>query len=192
MVLFGKKLGMTHIEDGFLVTPATVVDISENVVAKVSAEKVVVGWGKMKKPTKAQLGQFKDLGYAPTDVIESDMPVEGAAVGSFLPTEMPTKVDAKGTSKGKGFASVIKRYRFSGGPKTHGASDRTRAPGSIGPGTTPGRVLKGTRMAGRMGSDTVKVRNLKVVKVITEEGKSLMVVKGAIPGPIGSLIQLWW
>lgn len=192
MVLFGKKLGMTHIEDGYLVSPTTIVDISENVIAKISADKVVIGWGKVKKPTKAQLGQFKDLGFAPTTTIESDMTVEGAVVGAYLPTEMPTKIHAKGTSKGKGFASVIKRYRFSGGPKTHGASDRTRAPGSIGAGTTPGRVLKGTRMAGRMGSDTVKVRNLKVVKVFTEEGKSLMVVKGAIPGPTGSLIQLWW
>jgi len=192
MVLFGKKIGMTHIEDGFLVTPATVVDISENVVAKVGADKVVIGWGKVKNPTKAQLGQFKELGFAPHETIESDMAVEGTAIGAYLPAEMPTSVHAKGTSKGKGFASVIKRYRFSGGPKTHGASDRTRAPGSIGPGTTPGRVLKGTRMAGRMGSDTVKVRNLKVVKVITEEGKSLMVVKGAIPGPTGSIIQLWW
>jgi len=192
MVLFGKKLGMTHIEDGFLVAPTTVIDISENVIAKVDSDKVIVGWGKIKKPTKSQLGQFKELGFAPSETIESDMSAEGVSIGAYVPAEMPTKVHAKGTSKGKGFASVIKRYRFSGGPKTHGASDRTRAPGSIGPGTTPGRVLKGTRMAGRMGSDTVKVRNLKVIKVVADEGKTLMVVKGAIPGPTGSIIQLWW
>ncbi|MCC7304607.1 50S ribosomal protein L3 [bacterium] len=192
MVLFGKKIGMTHIEDGYLVSPVTVVDITENVVAKVTDKKVVVGFGKIKKPTKAQLGQYKDLGFAPQIVVESDMAREGATVGTLIPSEMPTKVHATGTSKGKGFAGVVKRHGFKGGKETHGQSDRVRAPGSVGAGTTPGRIFKGTRMAGRMGADTVKVRNLKVIKVVAEDGKSLMVLKGAIPGPNGSIIQLSW
>jgi len=191
MVLFGKKIGMTHIEDGFLVSPVTVIDVTENVIAQVK-DKVVLGWGKIKKPSKAELGQYKELGFAPSKVTESDVPVEGAVVGVFLPTEMPATVHAQGTSKGKGFAGVVKRYHFKGGKQTHGQSDRERAPGSIGAGTTPGRVLKGTRMGGRMGSDTVKVRNLKVVKLFTEEGKSFLVLKGAIPGPNGSIIQFSW
>lgn len=192
MVLFGKKIGMTHIEDGYLVSPVTVVDITDNVVAKLTDKKVIVGYGKIKHPTKAQLGQYKDLGFAPAVVVESDMALEGAAIGALTPAEMPAMVSAVGTSKGKGFAGVVKRYGFKGGKETHGQSDRVRAPGSIGAGTTPGRIFKGARMAGRMGADTVKVKNLKVVKVITENGKSLMVLKGAIPGPNGSIIQLVW
>ncbi len=192
MLLFGKKIGMTHVEDGYLISPVTVIDITECVIAKVTENKVIVGFGKIKHPSKAQLGQYKELGYAPQITLESDIAVEGAVVGALLPTELPVTLHARGTSKGKGFAGVVKRYGFKGGKETHGQSDRVRAPGSIGAGTTPGRVFKGSRMAGRMGTDTVRVRNLKVVKVITEEGKSLMVLKGAIPGPNGSIIQLSW
>jgi large subunit ribosomal protein L3 len=95
-------------------------------------------------------------------------------------------VDVSGTSKGKGFQGVVKRHHFQGGPKTHGQSDRERAPGSIGMTTTPGRVFKGKRMAGRMGGDRVTVRNLMVVE-IKEDG---LVVKGLIPGAKGSLIEI--
>lgn len=191
MVLFGKKIGMTHIEDGYLVAPVTVIDITDNVIAKVTDNTVLVGFGKIKHPTKAQLGQYKDLGFAPEVVTESDMSKEGVSVGQFSP-EFPSTIHAVGTSKGKGFAGVVKRYGFKGGKETHGQSDRVRAAGSVGAGTTPGRIFKGARMAGRMGSDTVKVRNLKVVKVFSEEGKSFLVLKGAIPGPNGSIIQLSW
>lgn len=191
MVLFGKKIGMTHVEEGFLINQVTIIDITENVIAKITDKKVIVGFGKVKHPTKAQLGQYKDLGFAPQIVTESDMNLEGAVVGAFAP-EMPEKVKATGTSKGKGFAGVVKRYHFKGGKQTHGQSDRERAAGSVGAGTTPGRIFKGSRMGGRMGTETVSVRNLKVIKVITEEGKSLMVLKGAIPGPNGSIIQLSW
>jgi len=95
-------------------------------------------------------------------------------------------IDVSGTSKGKGFQGVVKRHHFKGGPKTHGQSDRERAPGSIGMTTTPGRVFKGKRMAGRMGGDRVTVRNLKVVEV-KEDG---LVIKGLIPGAKGSLIEV--
>lgn len=97
-------------------------------------------------------------------------------------------VNIRGISKGKGFAGGVKRHHFVGGPRTHGQSDRERAPGSIGSTTTPGRVLKGKRMAGRMGHETVTVKNLEVVKV--EDGKNTLYVKGAIPGIKKGLLEL--
>lgn len=97
-------------------------------------------------------------------------------------------VDVIGTSKGKGFAGVVKRHHFRGGPKTHGQSDRHRRPGSIGSGTTPGRVFKGLRMAGRMGNDRVTVQNLRIVQIDTE--RNLIVVRGAVPGSVNSLITV--
>jgi large subunit ribosomal protein L3 len=91
-----------------------------------------------------------------------------------------------GTSKGRGFAGVVKRHGFAGGPKTHGQSDRWRAPGAISSGSTPGRVLKGLRMAGRMGNTRVTVQNLEVVLVDPE--RNLLAVKGAVPGARGGLL----
>jgi large subunit ribosomal protein L3 len=98
------------------------------------------------------------------------------------------RVDVTGVSKGKGFAGVVKRYNFRGGPKTHGQSDRWRAPGSIGAGTTPGRVFKGTKMAGHMGDERVTVKNLQVIRVDPE--RNLIALRGAIPGPRGALIMI--
>jgi large subunit ribosomal protein L3 len=98
------------------------------------------------------------------------------------------RVDVVGTSKGKGFAGVVKRHGFRGGPKTHGQSDRWRAPGSIGSGTTPGRVMKGMRMAGHMGDERVTVQNLEVIRVDPE--RNLIAIRGAIPGPKGGLIMI--
>ena len=98
------------------------------------------------------------------------------------------RVDVVGQSKGKGFAGVVKRHGFRGGPKTHGQSDRWRAPGSIGSGTTPGRVMKGMRMAGHMGDERVTVQNLEIVRVDAE--RNLIAIKGAIPGPRGGLIVI--
>lgn len=93
-----------------------------------------------------------------------------------------------GISKGKGFAGVVKRYRFKGGPRTHGQSDRERAPGSIGSTTTPGRVLKGKRMAGRLGHQRVTVKNLLVAKIDTE--KNILYVKGAVPGIKKGVVEI--
>jgi len=95
-------------------------------------------------------------------------------------------VSVRGLSKGKGFAGVVKRWHFAGGPKTHGQSDRQRAPGSIGQGTTPGRVLKGKRMAGRMGSDMVTLGGLHVISIDAEKGE--MLVSGPVPGRSGGLL----
>jgi large subunit ribosomal protein L3 len=97
-------------------------------------------------------------------------------------------VRVTGVSKGKGFAGVVKRHHFRGGPKTHGQSDRERSPGSIGQTTTPGRVYRGKRMAGRMGSDTVTVRNLKVVKV--EGETNTLFIKGLVPGGKHALLMI--
>jgi large subunit ribosomal protein L3 len=102
--------------------------------------------------------------------------------------EAGERVTLVGTSKGKGFQGVVKRHGFSGGPKTHGQSDRWRAPGSIGSGTTPGRVLKGLRMAGRMGHDRVTVKNLLVVRADPE--RNLLLVRGAVPGPREALVAV--
>jgi large subunit ribosomal protein L3 len=91
-----------------------------------------------------------------------------------------------GTSKGKGFAGVMKRHNFKGGPRTHGQSDRARRPGSIGPGSTPGRVFKGTRMAGRMGHARVTVQNLRIVSI--DADRNLLMIKGAVPGPTEGML----
>jgi large subunit ribosomal protein L3 len=95
-------------------------------------------------------------------------------------------VDIAGVSKGKGFAGVVKRYGFAGGPKTHGQSDRHRAPGSIGATTSPGRVLKGTRMPGHMGNQRLTVRNLEVLRI--DPDRNLLLVKGAVPGAKSGLL----
>jgi large subunit ribosomal protein L3 len=99
-----------------------------------------------------------------------------------------SRVDVIGISKGKGFAGTVKRHNFKGGPKTHGQSDRTRAPGSVGATTTPGRVFKGKKMAGHMGSDRVTSQNLKVILVDPE--KNLIAVNGSVPGAKGSLVMI--
>ena len=106
-------------------------------------------------------------------------------VGIF---ETGEKVDVTGTSKGKGFQGGVKRYNFRGGPKTHGQSDRHRAPGSIGAGSTPGRVIKGMRMAGRMGGERVTVKNLEIV--MADVDRNLLLLKGAVPGHRNGLLLI--
>jgi large subunit ribosomal protein L3 len=186
----GIKKEMTQVfsEDGSM-HPVTVVDIGEAVVVGLRTKEkdgynaLVIGKGRQKKYTKAEEGQYKSIGFVPKKVTEyrTDS-LEGIKVGDAveLDTKEGDKVIVTGTSKGKGFAGVVKRWGFKGGPKTHGQSDRQRAPGSIGSGTTPGRVYKGKRMAGRMGNERKTVKNLKVVKYNKEDG--ILYIKGAIPG----------
>jgi large subunit ribosomal protein L3 len=117
--------------------------------------------------------------------------LDGIALGDQIKVDMlrqGERVDVVGTSKGKGFAGVMKRHNFRGGPKTHGQSDRWRAPGSIGSGTTPGRVMKGMRMAGHMGDERVTVQNLEIVRI--DPDRNLLAIRGAIPGPKGGLILI--
>jgi large subunit ribosomal protein L3 len=159
-------------------------------------EAVQLGFDEKKRPNKAEKGHMKAAGLpdrrglrelreVPADTLED---VELGArfdVGLFTPGEI---VDVIGTSKGRGFAGVMKRHNFSGGPKTHGQSDRWRRGGSIGSGTTPGRVWKNMRMPGHMGDARVTVKNLRVLRVDPE--RNIIAIRGALPGPNGSLIMI--
>jgi large subunit ribosomal protein L3 len=195
--LIGKKLTQTQkfLESGRRI-PVTEIAVSDNVVLQVkNVEKdgytsVQLGYSAKKNGTQAVLGHVKKAGLekAPAVVKEvalnsddtENLPKIGdlVSVGSvFKPGDV---IDVTGTSKGKGFAGVVKRHNFRGGPKTHGQSDRHRAPGSIGQTTTPGRVYKGKRMAGHMGAETVTVTNLTVVDV--DEVNKKLYVLGLVPG----------
>jgi large subunit ribosomal protein L3 len=200
--LLGKKLGMTQVfEEGGIATGVTIIEAGPCIVTQVKTVDrdgyagIQVGWGETveRKLTQAERGHLrrkklplvKHIGEIPSDT-DGDMPKVGDRidVSMFAPGEF---VDIIGTSKGKGFAGVMKRHNFRGGPRTHGQSDRARHPGSIGPGSTPGRVFKGTRMAGHMGNERVTVQNLRVVSV--DPDRNLILVKGAVPGPTeGTLI----
>lgn len=182
--ILGIKKGMTRVYDGDVSVPVTVVDIKDCVVSYKNENAIEISLGKT-KGNKALIGKYKELGFVPKyrKVYKNLENVE--KVGEkIMPIEESSFVNVLGVSKGKGFAGVVKRYKFAGGPKTHGQSDRTRAPGSIGAGTDPGRVIKGLRMGGRMGQDTVKLKNRKIVKVIED----LLLIKGPLPGSNGDLV----
>jgi large subunit ribosomal protein L3 len=197
--LLGKK---TYQKSGFLENgtrvPLTAVNVMGNFVAQVkSTEKegynsIQLGIGDNKKAKKRAVNHSKKAGLTITPRFLKEIrldDLEGVTLGSELNVAEVFAagdiIDVTGTSKGKGWAGGVKRYGFAGGPKTHGQSDRHRAPGSIGQGTTPGRVYKGKRMAGRMGSDTVTVKNLEVIEV-TSDG--LLLIKGLVPGFVGSYV----
>ena len=196
--IVGKKLGMTQIfkEDGTAeaVTaieagPCTVVGVKT--VAKEGYDAAQLGFGeakRLKSPRREQpkgLRQFKHLREFRVDDIEAIEVGQRVDVGLFKTGDL---VDVTGLSKGKGFAGVVKRYHFAGGPKTHGQSDRHRARGSIGASASPGRVLKGMRMAGHMGNKQVTVRKLEVFETDTE--RNLLLVKGAVPGGKNGLLMI--
>lgn len=201
--ILGKKLGMTRLfmEDGTAV-PVTVVEAGPcPVVAIRTKEKhgynaFQIGFGTRREKlfNKPQTGHFKKAGVDPTRYLrEVRVPDLGETkVGDLFKVDEifheGEKVDVTGISRGMGFAGVMKRHHFSGGQKTHGQSDRMRAPGSIGQASYPGRVFKGIRMAGRMGGDTVTVTALRVVKVIPEE--NLILIKGGVPGKANSLLKI--
>ncbi len=197
--LIGKKIGMTQIfDDNGLAIPVTVIEAGPCYVTQVrmpekdgySAVQLGFSEAKPKRLTGGQLGHLKRNNLPPLkflrefrvknpEVQEGDQ----VTVAVFAVGE---KVDVVGTSKGKGFAGAVKRYHFRGGPRTHGASDRERAPGSRGAGTTPGRVYKGSRGPGHMGNDRVTAQSLKVVLVDTE--RNLIGVTGSVPGARGGLV----
>ncbi|MBD3280261.1 50S ribosomal protein L3 [Candidatus Dojkabacteria bacterium] len=194
----GIKKEMTQVygEDG-LAYPVTLVDVADAIIAGTKTKQndgynaVIVGIGK-KKANKAETTKFKDLKHVPHKVVEfrvDELPEE-LKVGEKVAFEVDEKqkLNITGTTKGKGFAGVVKRWGFKGGPKTHGQSDRLRAPGSIGSGTTPGRVYKGKKMAGRMGGERQTTTNLKVVKF--DEEDSLLYVQGAVPGSRESYVLI--
>ncbi len=199
MILLGVKKLMTEVIRKYRVTPVTVIDITEAVVAgKRQLENgrfaLLVGYGTKKHPTKPEVGQFRELGYVPQKVsqviVDKDL-FDSVKIGDKLvdKIEQGIKVDVTGISKGKGFAGVIKRWGFSRQPKTHGQSDRERHPGAIGA-QTPGRVLKGKKMAGRMGNERVTVKNLEVVDKLELDGRTYVLIKGAVPGKYGSIVML--
>jgi len=194
----GKKIGMTQIfrEDGRIV-PVTVIEAGPCVVTQVKTmesdgyEAVQLGFGDVKRRNKPQAGHLKNsrlsryLREVSTDDT-SEFEV-GQTIGVDI-FEAGEKIDVIGKSKGRGFAGVMKRWNFGGGPRTHGQSDRARAPGSIGGGTTPGKVYKGLKMAGHMGNRRITVKGLEIVEIDSE--RNLLLVKGGIPGATNSLVQI--
>src|SRR5215218_8772928 len=195
--MVGRKLGMTQVfDDSGVVHPVTVIECSPNVVTQIRTnekdgyEAIQLGFGISKRLNKPEQGHRRASGFMSDTLreVKADDP-SGFEVGqqikvdSFSAGEL---VDVTGTSKGRGFQGGVKRHGFRGGPKTHGQSDRLRAPGSIGASATPGRVFKGTRMAGRMGNDRVTVMSLEVLRVDPE--RNLLVVKGSVPGHNESLV----
>ena len=200
--VIGTKLGMTQIYDETgLCIPVTVVAVEKAVVTQVKTketdgyEAIQVGVvsAKEKHLTKAQIGHFKKNNLENFRHLQ-EFRVEDASkfeVGQVISLEEVLanvqKVDVTGRSIGKGFQGTVKRHNFSRGPMGHGSKNH-RAPGSIGAGTTPSRVVKGKRMAGNMGNEKVTVTKLTVAKVIAD--KNLLLIKGAIPGPEGKLVTV--
>jgi large subunit ribosomal protein L3 len=199
--LIGKKIGMTQIfDEAGVAYPVTLIEAGPCYVTQVRLPEkegytaVQLGFHEAnpKRLTGGQLGHLKKNELPPLRYLrEFTIKSSEIKVGDkFLVDIFGTgeRVDVVGTSKGKGFAGGVKRYHFKGGPKTHGQSDRHRAPGSSGSGTTPGRVFKGSRGPGHMGSDRVTAQGLKVVLVDVE--RNLLGVSGAVPGPRGGLVLI--
>lgn len=215
--LLGIKVGMTQlIDDDGVATPVTIVQAGPCVVTQVKTEEsdgynaIQVGFSEVKEKSLTR-GQKGHLGLLPTD---KKHPVRKTIEGEAIPAlrhlrefrmddsaeysigqrltvtefEVGQTVDVTGKSKGKGYAGVVKRHHFAGGPKTHGQSDRHRAPGSIGATSTTARVFKGTRMAGRMGNERKTVQNLQVMRV--DEERNLIAIKGPVPGTKGGLVMI--
>ncbi|TSC87336.1 MAG: 50S ribosomal protein L3 [Microgenomates group bacterium Gr01-1014_7] len=193
--LLGIKKNMTSTYDsrGRRVG-ATVVEIAPNLVTQLNPHSVQLGIGTKKSVKKPQLGHVKKAGVEKGIRWFREIKGEGQDLkpGTEIKLDqvfsIGDAVKVSGTSKGKGFAGVVKRHGFHGGPKTHGQSDRHRAPGSIGSGTTPGRVYKGKKMAGHMGAVQVSTKNLEIVGI--DQEKNLLTIKGAVPGATGSLVTI--
>jgi large subunit ribosomal protein L3 len=196
--IIGRKLGMTQMfrDNGKAVAvtavvagPCTVIQLKNDSKEGYSAAQL--GFGEAKKIKSPQKGHLKEMGnYRYLREIRladtKDVKVgDSIDVSLFKPGDM---IDITGISKGKGFAGVVKRYNFAGGPKTHGQSDRHRAGGSVGAGSSPGRVLKGTKMPGHMGSERVTARKLEVIQVDGE--KNVMLIKGTVPGSKNGILLI--
>ena len=187
----GKNLPCTVIEAG----PCIVTQIRSKEKEGYDAIQLAFEDKKEKHTTKALKGHFDKAGITPKKVIAEFTRFEPGHMkqfGDILKVDIFEEgefIDVVGTSKGKGFQGVVKRHHFAGvGGQTHGQHDRLRAPGSVGASSWPSRVMKGLRMAGRMGGDKVKVINLQILKIVLE--KNLVLVKGAVPGPNGSYVKI--
>lgn len=188
-VILGQKKGMTRVLQEGKSTPVTIVDVEGCIVSFKDDDLVELGLSK-KRGKKSTLGKYKTLGFVPRYTKSFREKENSLKVGDKIESsvfESGDVVNIKAKSKGKGFTGVIKRWGFAGGPKTHGQSDRLRAPGSIGGGTTPGRVLKGKKMAGRVGSDNLMIKNKKIIDVI----ENYILVSGPIPGNNGDPVLIY-
>jgi large subunit ribosomal protein L3 len=201
--LLGRKLGMTRLfDENGVVTASTLVEAGPCFVTQLRTPDVdgytavQLGFGETQRQTKPEKGHLKKAGLpertglsqlreVPADTLD-DLEL-GARIDASMFAQGEI-VDVIGTSKGKGFAGVMKRHNFHGGPKTHGQSDRWRHSGSVGSGTTPGRTFKGMRMGGRLGNARITVKNLRILSVDPE--RNLVALRGAIPGPNGGLIMI--
>jgi large subunit ribosomal protein L3 len=195
--LLGKKLGMTQVwDENNKFIPVTVIEVGPNVVTQIrnverdgyEAIQIAAGAIDPRKVNKPAAGHFEAAGVTPRRTLTEIRTNDAAeySLGQELTVdtfEAGQKVDVVGTSKGKGFAGVMKRHGFAGVSASHGAHRNHRKPGSIGASSTPSRVFKGMRMAGRMGGERVTVLNLTVHAVDAEKG--LLLVKGAVPGARG-------
>ena len=197
-MMIGRKIGMAQIyNESGQAQAVTAIEAGPCVVTQVKTvaregyDAVQLGFGGARRLKSPQRGHLKGLGqlrflreFLTADLVEAKVG-DRVDVSRFKAGDA---VDITGVSKGKGFAGVVKRHHFAGGPKTHGQSDRHRAPGSVGATTTPGRVFKGLRMAGHMGNRRVTVRNLEVVEADPE--RNLLLVKGAVPGARNGLLLI--
>src|SRR5690606_37263517 len=199
--LLGTKLGMTQVwDENGNVVPVTVVEITPSVVTQIrtpetdgySAVQIAAGQVDPRKVKKPAAGHFEKAGVTPrrhlaevrtADAASHELGQELTVQDTFQAGQL---VDVVGTSKGKGFAGTMKRHNFGGGFASHGAHRNHRKPGSIGAAATPGRVVKGKKMAGRMGGERVTVQNLEVHAV--DGDRNIVLIKGAVPGAAGRLV----
>jgi large subunit ribosomal protein L3 len=198
--ILGKKVGMTQIfDDDGVVVPVTLIEAGPCYITQKKTEDkdgynaIQLGFGetrenRINKPMNGHLkrAQAPAIKYLREFRVSDPAGYEEGQTIDVSIFKVGDRVDVTGTSKGKGFAGVVKRHHFKGGPKTHGQSDRWRAPGSVGAGSTPGRVFKGMRMAGQMGNQRVTVQNLKIALV--DPDKNILAVMGSIPGGKNGLI----
>ena len=202
--ILGKKIGTTEVvREGGEVDCVTAVLAGPCTVTQVKTaesdgyEAIQIGFEQVRRATRPMEGHQRRTGmkFRHLREVRADrgpgFDLSGLSVGDTLEVsgfEAGDRVDATGISKGRGFAGGVKRHGFAGGPKTHGQSDRHRAPGSIGAGSTPGKVLKGLRMAGHYGAARITVQNLEVVS--TDPERNLLFLRGAVPGAGNSLLYI--
>jgi len=196
--MLAKKIGMSQIYQDDKIVPVTILESDGVFVTQVKNKDkdgynaIQVGFGKKNKLSKAMKNHLKGLGNLRwlKEVKIDDSEINNFKVGDKINLAIfqeGEKAKVVGTTKAKGFQGVVKRHGFHGGPKTHGQKNRLRAPGSIGP-TFPQHVIKGRKMAGRMGGDRITLKNVKIAKIIPE--KNLICLKGAIPGKRGDLVEI--
>ncbi len=196
--IIGKKIGMSQVfTDSGKVEAVTVIEAGPCLVTQLKTidkegyNAVQLGYGNAKKLSKAEQGHLKELGkLRELREFRIDNTAEVKVGDKVDVSQFKTGdvVNVVGVSKGKGFAGVVKRHGFAGGPKTHGQTDRNRAPGAIGATTSPGRVLKGMRMAGHMGAERITQKGLKIYK--TDPEHNLLLVQGAVPGAKNGLLLI--